>query len=524
MNSPANPEAEKRVLLLTPTGRDAELIGAALDNAGIKCETCSDMQRLCAEIRKGAATAVIAEEAFSPESFATLSATMQQQPAWSDLPIIVLTSSGESTPFGELKLNALAPLGNVSLVERPIRPATLMSLVRSAVRARRRQHEVRELVFNLNVIQERLRRMIESAQDYAIISVDCNRLITYWNTGAERLLGYSEQEVLGQCVDMIFTEEDRLARLPEQELRTAESTGRAESEGWRIRRDGSMFWGSGVVTPVRNGTLPISAFVKVLRDMTAQKQTAERLSIQAKQLQRSNEDLQRFAYLASHDLQEPLRMVSSYSQLLAQRNKNLDQDSHQFIAYVLAGVERMRNLIQDLLEFSRVSNDAIQTPSPVDCNAILKSALLNLQPKIRQSGAIIHNDDLPTVLAHDSRLLQVFQNLIENAIKYSKDRPEIRVSAKYDGTSWVISVQDNGIGIPPQYHEKIFGLFQRLHSQQEYPGTGLGLAICKRVIEQLGGRIWVDSDPGHGSTFSFTLSPAESVERLNAADRNLALR
>ena len=238
---------------------------------------------------------------------------------------------------------------------------------------------------------------------------------------------------------------------------------------------------------------------------------------QADQLARSNADLERFAYVASHDLKEPLRMVISFTRLLAKRYKDqLDADAQQFIGFAVDGAERMEQLIQDLLAYSRVTA-ADKQFQPVDCQAALTLALINLKSAIEESGAIVTHDALPVVLGDQIQLAQLFQNLIGNAVKYRSDTtPKVHVTATREAMAdntkvWVFSVRDNGIGIDPQYAERIFVIFQRLHGREEYPGTGVGLAICKKIVERHGGRIWVVSQLGQGATFYFTLpvSPSE---------------
>ena len=230
------------------------------------------------------------------------------------------------------------------------------------------------------------------------------------------------------------------------------------------------------------------------------------LAEHARELARSNADLEQFAYVASHDLQEPLRMVSSYVQLLERRYRDrLDDDARDFIGFAVEGVTRMRSLIDDLLAYSRIGTRG-REPAPVALGRILDLAEKNLERAIVESGAAITRDDLPEVYADENQLLQVLQNLIGNAIKFRRDDPpRIHVGARRDGADWVISVRDNGIGIEPQYFDRIFVIFQRLNPREHYPGTGIGLAIAKKVIERHGGRIWVDSQPGEGSTISFSL-------------------
>lgn len=508
----------ERVLLLAPTGRDASLISADLVRSSLTPVVCHDASTLAAEIPAGAGLAIIAEEALNARAITTLARALKEQPPWSDLPLIVLSCAGESTAITNRWWAELGQLGNVTVIERPVRPATLISVVRAALRARSRQYDVERLLRDLELAQDRLRTMIESAEDYAIINLDLDGCVTYWNAGAERLLGYKEEAVHGQCFDFMFPEDERNAGAPSRELDIAVRTGHAESEGWRIRADGSRFWASGVLSPTRDAGGAITGFVKVMRDITEQKQYAERLAEQAKALQRSNEDLQRFAYVASHDLQEPLRMIGSYSQLLVRKSADrLDEDSQQFVRFIVAGVERMRTLIRDLLEFSRLTSEQEQEPVPVDCHAILGLALQHLQFKISETGAKVTFDRLPVVLAHETRLLQVFQNLIGNALKYCQTTPQVHVTAAREGEYWRIAIRDNGIGIAPEHQEKVFGLFERLHTRTEYPGTGIGLATCKRIIEQHGGRIWVESVKGEGSTFYFILPAADQALLLPSA-------
>jgi signal transduction histidine kinase len=261
-----------------------------------------------------------------------------------------------------------------------------------------------------------------------------------------------------------------------------------------------------------------------------EKRVAERtaeLAERAKDLERSNMELQQFAYVASHDLQEPLRTIASFTQLLAKRyNDKLDDKAREFINYAVDGSKRMQTLINDLLAFSRVGTQA-KTLETVRCDAVLDRVLKNLKLAIQDSGATITRDRLPTVLADEVQLSQIFQNLLGNAIKFrGSDAPRIHVSAERQGAAWKVMVRDNGIGISPDHNDRIFVIFQRLHTKTQYPGTGIGLAICKKIAERHGGRIWVEPSPGGGSTFYFTIAAgetanAEEIEnhelRINAA-------
>jgi light-regulated signal transduction histidine kinase (bacteriophytochrome) len=270
---------------------------------------------------------------------------------------------------------------------------------------------------------------------------------------------------------------------------------------------------SGAITEVlynasvyRNEQGNVLGVFAAARDITERKRAEDKLRGVLAELERSNKDLEQFASIASHDLQEPLRMVASYTQLLAERYEGqLDEKAKKYIAYVVDGAIRLQRLVNDLLAYSRVGTrgNPIET---TDAHALLGEAIRNLATTIEESKAIVTNEDLPMVRADAPQLGQVFQNLLANAIKFrGEDFPRVHVSARDEGREWVFSVRDNGIGIDRQYAERIFVIFQRLHTRQEYPGTGIGLAVCKRIVERHGGKIWFESEPGKGSTFFFTV-------------------
>jgi light-regulated signal transduction histidine kinase (bacteriophytochrome) len=250
----------------------------------------------------------------------------------------------------------------------------------------------------------------------------------------------------------------------------------------------------------------IKAIAERLGRVIERKRVEEKLKLTLAELERSNQELEQFAYFASHDLQEPLRAVSSCTQLLAQRYQGkLGTDADEFIGYAVDGANRMQRLINDLLTYSRVGTHSKEY-EPTDCTAVLDRTLTNLKAAIEQSSAVVTHDPLPTVMADKLYLAQLFQNLIGNAIKFhGEEPPRVHVSTEQKGNAWVFSVRDNGIGIAPRHAERIFVLFQRLHTREEYPGTGIGLAICKKIVERHGGRIWVESQPGIGTTFYFTI-------------------
>jgi light-regulated signal transduction histidine kinase (bacteriophytochrome) len=243
------------------------------------------------------------------------------------------------------------------------------------------------------------------------------------------------------------------------------------------------------------------------QEIAERKRAEKRIERYAVDLERSNRDLEQFAYAVSHDLQEPLRVVKSYLRLLEDRySDQLESKAEEYVDHAVDGAERMQEMIGALLDLSRVGTQG-DDPAPADAEEILKRVLGSLERAIEDAGAEVTHGQLPTVMADEAQLAQVFQNLIANAIKFRKEDvpPRVHVSAEREGDEWVFSVADNGIGIDPDQAERIFEVFQRLHTEEEYSGLGIGLALCRRIVERHGGRIWVESEPGEGSTFTFTL-------------------
>jgi PAS domain S-box-containing protein len=355
--------------------------------------------------------------------------------------------------------------------------------------------------------EERFRLMASGVKDYANVMVDPEGFIVSWNEGGERLKGYRAEEIIGEHFSRFYAAEDIRKGLPAMELKLAKETGRFEGEGWRVRKDGSRFLASILITALRDEKGLLRGFGKITRDITERRRAEEHLAKTMEELKRSNDELGQFAYVASHDLQEPLRMVASYTQLLAQRYKGrLDPDADEFIAFAVDGCNRMQGLIQDLLSYSRAGANA-EPLREISCEEALEKALKNLHATIQDSGATMTHDSLPNIMMDETQLVQIFQNLIGNAIKYrAAEPPQIHVSATRNGSNeWVFSVRDNGMGMEPQYFERIFILFQRLHGQKEFAGTGIGLAMCKKIVDRRGGRIWVESQLTKGSTFYFAL-------------------
>ena len=390
-----NQHPPELVLVHAPFGRDAELICQVLQRSAIESEKCPTIEDLCSGISKVAGAALISDEALTTSKIPLLESVINAQPAWSDLPLIVTTSGGEATLGSQRKLRLIEPLGNISLLERPLRTATLISAVRTALRARRRQYQLRDH----------------------------------------------------------FAERERLVA----------------------------------------------------------------------ELERSNDELEQFAHVVSHDLQAPIRMISTFSDLLARRYQGkLDEDGRHLISDIQTGARRMNDLVRSLLHFATLGQDFVAN-TEVDLARVVDEVVTTLQPGIGELSAEVSVGPLPVVCADRIQLQQVFQNLINNALKYAQTeaRLKIEICATQLEGGWKILIADNGPGIAPQFHEGIFQPLKRLHGT-EIAGTGMGLAVCRKIVERHGGLIWVDTNERGGATFSFTLPV--SIAQIPAEPFNLISR
>jgi PAS domain S-box-containing protein len=358
--------------------------------------------------------------------------------------------------------------------------------------------------------EAKYRGLLEAAPD-AMVVVNVAGEIVLLNLQAEHQFGYRRDELVGQKVTNIIPDGFAERIVADSTRSAADALAQQIGTGIELsgrRKDGSEFPIEIMLSPLASadGILVTAA----VRDISARKSAEKNLLHAVEELKRSNDELEHFAYVASHDLQEPLRMVASYTQLLAKRYKGrLDSDADEFIAFAVDGSNRMQQLIQDLLAFSRAGADG-KAAKNIASEVALQSALQNLQAMVDESGAVVTHDPLPVITIDDTLLIQIFQNLIGNAVKYrGADTPRVHISAAMHENEWIFSVRDNGLGIDSQYFDKIFVLFQRLHGRNEFAGTGIGLAICKKIVERHGGQISVESQPGIGSTFCFSLTGSE---------------
>ncbi|EKD42594.1 MAG: hypothetical protein ACD_73C00088G0001, partial [uncultured bacterium] len=350
--------------------------------------------------------------------------------------------------------------------------------------------------------------ILDTAND-AFVSMDGQGVTLEWNKKAESLFGISRDDAVGNKLNVILIPDTY-----QQEIENEMSSYSQVSQKYVIdklieikafRNDGVEFPAEMSLSIFRyEGNYTFNAFI---RDISNRKRAEQEIKGKAAELARSNAELEQFAYVASHDLQEPLRMVASYTQLLEKKySDKLDPQAREFIKYAVDGVMRMQQLIRDLLEYSRVGT-RLKELVPVDLQIVLKKVTDNLKIAIEESGTKIIADQLPSVLADETQMIQLIQNLIGNAIKFRKKdlNPIIELKSEKKDHEWIIKIQDNGIGIDTRYKDKIFVIFQRLHTQKQYPGTGIGLAVCKKIVERHGGRIWIESGPEMGTTFFFSL-------------------
>ena len=358
---------------------------------------------------------------------------------------------------------------------------------------------LQEIIHRSN--EEYYRKMVEEITDYAIFLLDPEGIVRTWNKGAEHIKGYSSEEIIGHHFRIFYTYTDRKKGLPEKLLQRAVTFGKTNMEGWRVKKDGTTFWANTVITALHDNNNKIIGFTKITKDLTDRK-----LIEDVRQLAQKNKELEQLVYITSHDLQEPLSSITGFADILKQNyEEQLDEEGGKYVHYLIQSCSHMSKLIKALLDYSLIGRE--RKLERVDCNQLVSEVTENLYHTIHKNDARIIVEKLPKLDANYVELEMLFQNLIGNAIKFRKmdTAPEIIIKASKEKNVWKFSIHDNGIGIDEKFQERIFNIFQRLHSKSAFEGTGIGLAHCKKIVSLYGGKIWAESTPGKGSTFHFTI-------------------
>ncbi len=373
---------------------------------------------------------------------------------------------------------------------------------------------VEEQYEELKRSDERYTKMIEEVEDYAIILLDVNGTILNWNKGAQKIKGYTEEEIIGRNFSIFYLDDDRARQLPQTLIQTAIKEGRAYHEGFRKRRDNTKFWGSVVITALHDERGEVIGFTKVTRDLTERKAAEDLIRQNASELEVKNKQLEQFAYIASHDLQEPLRKIQTFVQILEKKfdDKEIRQ---RYFEKINSSAKRMAELIQSVLHYSRLAQPN-ELVTRIDLNEVMESVLGDFEVAIAEKNAEVEYDSLPDVAGIRPQLGQLFANLVGNSLKFTREKPKIKISWRAmsgadarqqfpgaDPNNEYIEIRfsDNGIGFEQQYAERIFSIFQRLNTRDEFAGTGIGLALSKKIIENHFGHIAAKSDLGKGATF-----------------------
>ena len=377
--------------------------------------------------------------------------------------------------------------------------------------------ERKEAEAALRQSEERFRRMVEEVKDYAIYMLDPEGRVTTWNAGAERIEGYQAAEILGKSFATFFTPEDVDCGVPAQTLKKAETEGQVANEGWRVRKDGSRFWSQGIVTTLRDESGRLQGFCKVAHDITRQKEGEteirrfneeldQRVRERTAQLETANQELEAFSYSVSHDLRSPLRHIIGYIEILQAEATRLDEGARSHLQTITESARQMNELIEALLLFSRMGRTEMRS-EPISLNTLVEEARHQLQQDSEGRDIEWKIGPLPEAQGDPVMLRQAIVNLLANALKYTRTRAPARIEIGVmpaEGEC-VCFIRDNGVGFDPQYADKLFGVFQRLHPAGEFEGVGIGLANVRRIIHRHGGRTWADGAVDHGATFYFSI-------------------
>jgi len=504
------------ILILAPTGRDAPLTANFLGEFNHDVRICSDMADLCAKVGEEIDLVILAEETLNVNSVRLLVDMLALQPPWSDLPISIITSGGEASQERLRILDSIGPRGNVALLERPFRRGTLLSAVDVAVRARRRQYQVRNLLTEVRANEERFRSMVDNIAQLAWIT-DARGGMVWLNRRWFDYSGAGEVAMLGSGW-LSLCHPDHAARVAEH-FQESFSLGHDWEDTFPLRgQDGSYHWFLSQAFPIRDNKGAILRWFGTNTDITERKEAQAQLEklVQERthELTETNEQLETLVYSIAHDLRAPLRSMQAFARiLLDEYAPGLDDEAQDYAKRIVRAAETMDALVLDLLAYGKAARSDITLQS-VDLEKAWQAALAQFEQEIAEKKAVITTEHpLPSVHANAANLSQVLANLLGNALKFvSKGAtPVIKFGATESGGRIRITLEDNGIGVAPEYHEKIFRVFERLN-KTEREGTGIGLAIVRKGVERMGGKVGVISrKPGEGSIFWVELAKAPAI-------------
>ncbi len=484
------------ILLVEDNPTQSKLTSTILQRRGFEVDSAETLEQALKKLARPTFDAILLDLSL-PDSDGIN--TFSRVHAITDIPVVVLSAQDDR----DLALQAVRQGAQDYLIKGMLSTDSLIRCLQYSVERNRVENELRRG-------QERLRIIMDNSYD-AFLSMNSDWEITGWNVQAQQTFGWTDKEAIGQSLDLIFPthlKKQSLRSIEQQFLNNSNWNARTTRELLAIHKDGHDF-------PVEIGFFRIDAepkpsYCAFLRDITKRIEYQEELEHlvqeRTKSLTQKNEELRQFAKIASHDLQEPLKAVQGFVNLLEETaNGNFDKDQKEFLGFIQDGTMRMQQLIKSVLIHSQIGNNSSENYT-TDCNLVVEEVMADLAVSIKDTNTQFEVDWLPDINVEHSQMLQLFENLASNAIKYrSAKAPLIHFSAEESGDMWLFSVRDNGIGIDPEYKEKIFDMFSRLHGKTKYPGTGMGLAICKRIVTSHGGNIWVESKSGEGCIFLFTL-------------------
>jgi PAS domain S-box-containing protein len=522
MTDSALREVERRILILAPTMKDGRLTSEIFSQANILSCVCRSAAELIRECPRGAGAILVSEEAISNEGIAGLIDCLRAQPQWSDLPVLLLTQHGADSAAA---VAALEALGNVTLLERPTRINALVSAARTALRARERQYQTRAYFIERDRInsalresEQRYRAIVEQVKEFAIFMLDPQGRATSWNEGVKRVLGYSEIEFLGMDVPAkVFVPEDVESGVPERELREAATKGASGDDRWKMRKDGIRFWASGITTALRDSAGHLIGFTKIVRDLTERKRAEDALK-------RADRRKDEFIATLAHELRNPLAPIRNSLHLL-RMSPHVEPASDRVYQMMERQVDHMVRLVDDLLEVSRITRGKIQLQREnVEIASVVRSAIETSAPAIEAAhhqlalslppqAIVVHGDAV--------RLAQVVANLLNNAAKYTNPHGQIWLSVRTEKGHVLISVRDDGIGIPADMQPQIFDMFTQVDrsTQRSQGGLGIGLTLVRSLVEMHGGSVEAHSaGEGQGSEFVVKLPVVEPQHTETASE------